>query len=671
VIRKQLRDILVAQALNEIQFARTYKQGAVWRWHETENQFYQRKYGTDGRQNTVDDRNIGSQNNLESRANVNLGKMRSFVRSLLAKIDTPLTFIYKRGSIADLKKAMLLNALKERDANIGDWDMKDLSGKMQVIMYDRAIFAYHADSINGYQSHLENVDVYDFLIDPSGGGLDIDMALYCGRFGVRKTKQQLREGVKNGEYISTEANRLIQGAGNLASTTPQEEINKENRYSYIGSPANRTLTDTNIYKFWEWYTTYENKRYYLLLNEDGGVAVRVCELTEILREDPVLGDAPWPFWTYSTLPDLTEFWTPSYTDGVSEVFMGQSVSINQMLDNADRINKPQRKVDVSSIENLADLVYRRNGIIRFKPGRDVNTAFQIVETPSIDTPLKVYDKLEQIQQMESGVTAASKGSSDEDKVGIYEGNLAQMSDNYGLLNKSYSKGYKRFAKLYWYGIEDHLTKKVAVKILGPKGLEKTVFVGKRDIKPQSDYEVLVESSNAESQGDNTEKRNKLTFLGMYRGNPIVNQKVLFENEATIAGFADDEIRSMLDVQDAGTAMVISEAERDIEDLINGKIIEPNMQANTAYANHLLDYMKDHQEDMDEDTFLLFVDYMQRIQPVIMRNMATQLTNNLAKEGMRDSVGTPLQVPPDQQPLEAPPEQQTMDQATPQVALTAP
>lgn len=670
MIRKQLRDILVAQALNEIQFARTYKQGAVWRWHETENQFYQRKYGTDGRQNTVDDRNIGSQNNLESRANVNLGKMRSFVRSLLAKIDTPLTFIYKRGSIADLKKAMLLNALKERDANIGNWNYKDLSGKMQVIMYDRAIFSYHADSMKGYQSHLENVDVYDFLIDPSGGGIDIDNALYCGRFGVRKTKQQLKAGVKDGEYIRTEADRLIAGAGNLASTTPQEEINKENRYSYIGSPANRTLTDTNIYKFWEWYTTYENKRYYLLLNEDGGVAVRVCELTDIFREDPILGDAPWPFWTYSTLPDLTEFWTPSYTDGVSEVFMGQSVSINQMLDNADRINKPQRKVDVSSIENLADLVYRRNGIIRFKPGRDVNTAFQIVETPSIDTPLKVYDKLEQIQQMESGVTAASKGSSDEDKVGIYEGNLAQMSDNYGLLNKSYSEGYKRFAKLYWYGIEDHLTKKVAVKILGPKGLEKTVFVGKRDIKPQSDYEVLVESSNAESQGDNVEKRNKLTFLGMYRGNPIVNQKVLFENEATIAGFADDEIRSMLDVQDAGTAMVISEAERDIEELLNGKIIEPNMTANTAYANHLLDYMKDHQEDMDEDTFMLFVDYMERIQPVIMRNMATQLTNNLAKEGMRDMAGAPLEVPPEEQALELPPEQQTQDQAAPQVALTA-
>lgn len=644
LIPKVLRDKIRDQALKEIQFARTYKQGAVWRWWRNENQFYQRKWN--GANNGYWPENIsngplnGSQTNAESRANVNLGKMRSFVRSILGKIDTPLTFTFKRGSMADLKKAMLLNALKERDADLGDWDYKDLAGKMQLVLYDRAIFAYYADSYQGYCSHLENVDVYDFLIDPAGGGLDLDKALYMGRYGVRKTKQQLKEGVKEGLYIKTEANTLIAGAGNLGDVTPQEEVNKENRYSYIGSPANRTLTDTNIYDMWEWYTTYEGKRYYLLLSENGGVAVRVCELTDIFRKDDKLGDAPWPFWSYSSLPDLTEFWTPSYADGVSEVFMAQDVSINQMLDNADRINKPQRKVDVSAIENLADLIYRRNGIIRFKQGKNVNESFQVVETPSIDTPLKTYDKLEQIQQIESGVTASSKGQSDEDKVGIYEGNIAQLADNYSLLNKSYSRGYKRFAKLYWYGIEDHLTKKVAVKILGPKGLEKTVFVGKRDIKPQSDYEVLVESSNAESQSDNVDKKNKISFLAQYRASPMVNQKVIFETEAGIVGFTSDEIRSMLDVQDAGTAEVISEAERDIEELINGNIIEPNMVANVAYANHILDYMKDHEEDMDGDTFMLFVDYMQRIEPVVARNMATNLTNTLAKEGVRDGLIEP-------------------------------
>ncbi len=631
MISKVKRDKIVAQALQEIQFARTYKQGIVWRWQRNEDLYYARKFGIEQR----DNKDVGSQANLESRANVELGKMQSFVHTVLSKIDTPLTFLYKRGTIADLKKAQLLNALKDKDANLGDWNWKDLCGKSQAVLYGRAIYSYYADSSNGYKSHLENVDVYDFLIDPSAGGLDLDHALYLGRYGVRKNKQQLRDGVKEGIYIRSEAEQLIRGAGNVAGQTTQEEINQENRYSYIGSPANRTLTDTNIYKFWEWYTTYEGERYYLLLTEDGGVAVRIELLTDLFRKDEELGDAPFPFWSWACFPNLTEFWTPSYADYVREIFMAQSVSINQMLDNAERINKPQRKVDTSKVESLADLVYKRNGIIRFKPGSDVNTAFQIVETPSINTPLQVYDKLESIAALESGVTPDSKGVSEEDKVGIYEGNMQQVADRFGLLNKSYAQGYRRFAKLYWFGIEDHLTKKVSVKILGPKGLEKTVFVGRRDVKPQSDYEILIEASNAEAQTDAIDKRNKIQFLATYKMNPLVNQKVLFETEATIAGFSNDEIRSMLDTQDAGMSEVISEAERDIESILNGKIIEPNLIANNAYKAHFVEYMKDHQEDMSQDIFMLFVDYLQRIEEIVIKNTVVQMNSNLAKMGARE------------------------------------
>ncbi len=627
MINKTLRDKLVAQALKEIDFARTAKQPAIARWHKNEDMFYGRKVGLIKQEN----QETGSQTTQETRANVDLGKMKSFVRSFLSKIDSPLTFKFKRGTIADLKKAQLINALKERDANLGDWDAKDLAGKLQLALYDRAIFSYHADSVKGYRSYLENVDVYDFLIDPAGGGLDLDNANYLGRYGVRKTKQQLKDGAKNSDYIKSEVDSLVRGSGNVDATN-QEEVNKENRYSYLGSPVNRTMADTNIYKFWEWYTTYEGERYYLLLNEDGGRAVKVEKLSDLFRVDPLLGDAPWPFWSYASIIDLTEFWTPSYADGVREPFMAQYVSINQMLDNGERINKPQRVVDVGAFPSQADLIYKKNGIIRAKPGTDVNRAYRVVETASIDTPLKVYDKLESIQQLESGVNSGVKGSAEEDKVGIYEGNQANIADQFGLLNKSYSKGYKRFAKLYWYGIEDHLTKKVAVKILGPKGLEKTVFVNKRDIKPSSDYEILIESSDAESRADNIDKKNKITFLAGYRNDPIVNQKVLFEIGADIVGLESDKTRSLLDVQDTGTAEIISEAERDIESLLDGKVIEPNMNANIAYANHFIDYMKDHQEDMSEDEFLLFTDYMGRLEPVIVKNMGTMLTNELAKQG---------------------------------------
>ena len=72
----------------------------------------------------------------------------------------------------------------------------------------------------------------------------------------------------------------------------------------------------------------------------------------------------WPFWTYAPYPDLTEFWTPSPADYVRELIMAQAVSINQMLDNAERVNKPQRIVDVGAIQNLAELKYRRDGYIK-------------------------------------------------------------------------------------------------------------------------------------------------------------------------------------------------------------------------------------------------------------------------------------------------------------------
>jgi len=630
-INKQKRDKIISKALSEIQFARTYKQGIIWRWWRNEDLFYGKKDNVfassiDGGTLTErDQRSVQGAN-----ANIASAKTMSFVETMLSKIDNPLTFKYVKPTMADYKRAKLLNALKERDANEGDWNYKDLMGKVDAIMYGRAIFTYYADSEYGYCAHLENVSPYDFLIDPSAGGYDIDNAMYLGRYGVRKTRYEIEKNKKN--YISSEVSKLLSGSGNDANQTSQEDVNKQNKYAYIGSPANRTIQDPDVYKFWEWYTTYDGERYYLLLQESSGVAIRVEKLADLFKVDKRLGDAMYPFWTYAYMPNLTEFWTPSKVDYVREIFMAQSVSINQMLDNSERINKPQRAVDVTAIENIADLIYKKNGVIKMKGGFDVNKAFKIVETPSINTPIQVYNTLEGIQQLESGITAASKGVAEEDKVGIYEGNQANTADRYGVWNKSYSQGYKRFAKLYKNGIEDHLTTKIAVKILGPTGLEETVFVSKRDIKPQADWNILVESTNDEAQADAVDKRNKLTFMTAYKGDPLVNQKMIFEQGAEIVGFNSDEIRQFLDNSEYGDANMISEAERDMEELLNKQYVEVNENANTAYANHILSYMKDHKEDMDEETFLLFQDYLNRVEPIVIRNMGSRLTNQIAKEG---------------------------------------
>ncbi len=617
---KEKRDEIVSQALNEIDFARRYKQGKVGNWKINEDLYYSRKPVSDS-----------------SRANVDLGQMSSFVHTLLSKIDNPLIFKFNKRKDSQLKRVKYINSLRNIDQQKGDWDIKDIVGKKQAIIYGRAIYAYYADSKDGiYESHMDNVDVYDFLIDPSAGGIDIEKASYMGRYGVVKSRKEIEKGVEDKTYSKIESDALLNGSGN-STTENQEETNKQNRSTNTDVwNAQKEIGAKDKYKFWEWYTTYEGERYYLLLSEDGAQAIKIEPLKKIFESNL------FPFWTWAAFPDLTEFWSPSYCDYVRELFMAQAVSINQLIDNAEQINKPQKLVNVMAIENLAELKYRRDGYIKVKNGENLNNAVQTLNVPSINTPIEVFNILESIQEKSSGVTSGSKGVSDEDKVGIYEGNQANAADRFGLLNKSYSFGYKRLANLYEWGVREHLVKKVAVDILGPNGVE-VVEVSRRDIfRKNEDFMIMVESSNAEISLSEVEKRTKIAFLNSQMNNPIQNPQKAYEIQASIAGFEEDMIRQLLDTTEYGSAELMSEAERDIEALLDGEKIEPNQNATTAYKQRFVDYLRENKEKITEDEFTTLSDYIISLDDVIMRNMVANANAMLFKKKMQDITNASLQ-----------------------------
>lgn len=638
-INKQTRDKIVAQALTEIQFARTYKQGKIQNWQKNEQMLYGRKQKGD-----------------ESRANIELGRMHEFVHSLLSKVDNPLIFKYIKRKPSQKKRVERLNSLRAYDAQRDNWDIKDIVGKKQAIVYGRAIYCYYAESPDGvYRPHLENVDVYDFLVDPAVGGIELDKAMFMGRYGVVKTREQLKRGVKDGYYLKYETQNLIDGASN-ADEKNQEEVNKQPRQTDQNVwTVNREITGSDKFKFWEWYTTYDGTRYYLCMTNDGDV-IRVEKLSDIFDSDE------FPFWSYAAFPDLTEFWTPSYCDYVREPFMAQSVSINQMFDNAEQINKPQKVVNVNAIESLAELKYRRDGIIRTKGNVDADKAVQMLRVPAIDTPIKVYQLLDVIQEKASGVTAGAKGLSDEDKVGIYEGNEANAADRFGLFNKSYSFGYHRFSKLYEQGVREHLKKKVAVDILGADGVE-IEEIGYSDIfRKQDTFSVMVEASNSEASLSTVAQRTKIAFLQAQTANPIQNQKKAYEVQAQIAGFEDDQIKQLMDTSEFGDSDVMSEAERDIEMLLDGKTVKPNRVANTAYLQRFVDYTNDNAEDISESQLMRLIAYMEEVKPIVMRNMARAVTmqamnapntmdSSMARPSTQDTVIAEMgQQPVNQQPI---------------------
>lgn len=624
-----LRQKIVAQAVKEIAFARNYKQGKIQNWKINEDLYYGRKVSVD-----------------TSNANVDLGEMQSHVHTIMSKIDEPLIFKYLKRKKAQLKRVARLNALRKYDQDRDNWDLKDIAGKKQSVIYGRTVFSYFADSQDGYMPHLDNVDVYDFLVDPDAGGLFLEQAMYLGDYGVVKTRQELQDGIDSGIYLKSETTKLLEGKPNSGFVN-QEQTNKINRTRDQNVwQVDKTIGSNNEkFKFWRWGTTFDGVRYYLLLNESGKQAIELCPLEEKFTSKL------WWYWTYAAFPDLTEFWTPSFCDYVRDLIMAKAVSINQMMDNSERINKPMRKVQVGAVENLNQLKYRREGNILVKKDFDINKAFQIVITPPITAPLQVFEKLDQIQQRTSGVSASAQGQADNgsgEKVAIYEGNEANSADRFGYFNKSYSFGYKTFSLLYMWGVKDHLLKKIAIDIMGPDGIE--IFdVARRDIFWKDDnFGVMVESSKAELALSENDKKLKIGFLQAQDALPtgtVQNKKKSYEMQATIVGFTEEEVRELMDNSEFGDEELMSDCDRDIEMILDGQNIPPNPEATTAYKQRIVDYMAKNQEtNLSDDEFYRLAQYVQQLAPIIQKNMIRMANDALLAKAMRDAEDPEAAVP---------------------------
>lgn len=606
------KDNISAQVKREIEFSRRYKQGKIRNWQKNEEMYYAKKLTA-----------------TESRSNIELGRMPEHVHTILAEIDDPLMFRFAKRKESQLRRVNRLNSLRTWDSMRDEipWDISDIAMKKQCIIYGRTAAVYYADSIDGkYKPHLEPIDVYDLLVDPDGGGVNVEQMLYWGRYGVVKSKDQLQamSDEEKDQYFKKTLDDLIAGSGNNTEST-QEETNKFIRMYGQNTIGKKALQTDEKYKFWQWFTTYKGKRYVVVYHSTAGRAISICPLTELFQS------GLWPLWTYAAFMDLTEFWTPSYCDYVREIFMNQNVTINQMNDNAEAINKPMKVVNVTAIENLAELKYRRDGIIKTKGDYDANKAVQILQTPSINTPLLVYDKLEAIVEKASGVTETEKGTEDADgAVEIYKGNRKASAGRYGLFNKSYSFGYNRFALLYQWGVREHLIKKEAVEVLGPNGVETESFSRKDIFRKNDDFRVIVESANADKLKDANANEAKIELLTdqvtleAKTQQKVVNPQKAFELKARIAGFTDDEIKELMDIDDYGNEDLMSQCAEDIEDIINGEAIKPNPAANNAYKQKIVDYMKAHMEDLTEKQWKDLTDYVKSLQQIIYGNEARSL-----------------------------------------------
>jgi len=139
---------------------------------------------------------------------------------------------------------------------------------------------------------------------------------------------------------------------------------------------------------------------------------------------------------------------------------------------------------------------------------------------------------------------------------------------------------------------------------------------------------------------------------------LANQKVVMENLGKVAGATAEDSRAVLDLDLYGTSEIMSEAERDIEDILEGKMVKPNRMANAAYKQRFVNFMMDNEEDMDREQLFRMIQYVRSLDEIIVSNTIREANEKaqqqvMAQEGATGAGAKPpqLRAPGPAQPLQ--------------------
>lgn len=598
--------LIGAQCKKEYDNGMQFKQGRVKDWQATEDLYF-------GRVKKV----------LKGRFNIPIPIMSGFIDTLQSKIDEPPALKFSQGKESGFKAAQKTQSFYEEESTSedADWDSLDLDNKKLASFHGRAIYKCYGERNPKYKFNLFISDPYDFYCDPMGGG-NLENHRFCGEDNIFRTKYDLIEGAKAGIYDKSAVGKLLMGI--IPEQIQQADNayqNKANRFSALGlSSQMYNFVGDGLLRFVESGTTWHGKRYYVLWNYETGIAIRCKPIVE----SGMFKSGLWWWTSWATHRDSFNFWSKAPADDIRPIAETIKILANQELDNRQKKNWPQRAYDPAIFPNSSELNWRPDGLVRTKSGassvQSIANGIYTFETPELNGTINLVEWLDNMAGKKSGVTADSQGQSDEKKVGIYYGNLQQVADRLGLYNRSYSKCHVAIGRRFVWSLYENLNEKVAVKLIGEKGVEWDTLT-RKEVDPL--LKIKVEGGNAQLQADEIKRKTQMETLSSIEAKPElanrISPKWLIETKLRNGGFSDEDIRTAFDTDNYADRELLSEASQAIEEIIAGKNPKLNRGATTGFLQKILDFAYDHTDD-DFELFNRLIAYINAHQDIVMENM---------------------------------------------------
>jgi hypothetical protein len=553
--------------------------------------------------------------------------MAGFIDHYRSKIDSDSALSFAHQAEADLKKAQKIQAFWDMESKsvlpTALWELKHRHAKINALFAGFAVYHYYADSAPDYRSVLEVVSHYDFIFEPRGGAI-IENHKFCGIDNVYKSDEDLKAGK---QYDQKQVAKLVaEYAKSEHKDNRDEDSMRNNRLRALAQDAEtNNYVGTNEIKFYGGYTTYQGQRYHVLVNESTGIWVRCCPLTEIFP------DNLWPFaiWQTNEDPDLLMCKAPA--DDMRPVAKIINTMINQELYNRQKQNYGETHYDAEMYPNVKALVDSRPD--KYVPvdtkggSRKLHEGVYKVEVGGLNATLDLVTWLDQYTGRQTGNTPSSQGvSEDGKKVGVFEGEIEQVERLIGVKNQSFRTCLSHIGLFFKSGLDHNLTKEVAIKVMGGKGVEWDTLTPE-DLKTEHPLTIQPVGGTSELRLKEIEKGRKQNALA---GVATVNPQWKDRQTLLLAGFTEEDVKDAFSMDSFAQKELLAEAAEAEKMILQGEQPPLNNGADSNFMQHIIDFAT-NADDLTDDQHAALMDYAMAHLEIAVENEARNIKELVRKK----------------------------------------
>ena len=562
--------------------------------------------------------------------------MTGFVDTLMSKIDDAPSVQFSNKTEADLKRAKKYTAFWENDSSSvrEKWNAKDRNEKKQAIFEGVGISKFYSENTPKYKSNLENVSLQDYIFEPSGGAY-IQKHRFNGQENIFKSLSDIKEEVASKNYSAVQV-RELKNKTNSDETKHNEDLytSRYTRQKAMGLDVESNMyLGESIFSLTELFLWHDGKKYQIVFDYKTGVWVKIKLMKDVFASEL------YPYSVWQTENNFQSLLCPAPADVIRPIAVSMKELFNDGMMNLKKNNDVMRVIDSTMINNINQLKWRKNGIVvaNTQNGRTLDHAVKNLEVPDrTDLIVNLTDWLDNFIGQKTGITASAQGTTDKNaKVGIYYGDLQQVADRMGLLNKSYSEAWEDKALLWVNGVDEHLSEPEAVKIVGATGIEWDEL-NKEDVSLDKELDIKITGGNAEEQLNEVKQKKKEEALSLVLTSDLItsiNPKWAIEQLLRSANYDESDIKNATDTKNYGDQEIMAEAADENEKIVSGEEVKPNRGATMGHIRKHIDFA-DNME-LEQDIYKAILAHVDSEMEYAEKNLARELdsgTNEPPAEG---------------------------------------